>query len=86
MSKDYYKTKSSVDEYIEMAKDVDSIQIIDKLKRYLPSDSSLLELGTGPGTDWKILNKHYQITGSDFSNVFIKAVFTILFDNSLNGV
>ncbi|MEO1259556.1 MAG: class I SAM-dependent methyltransferase [Bacteroidota bacterium] len=71
MAKDYYHTKESVDEYIELAKDVNGRQLIVKLLTFLPASSSLLELGSGPGTDWGILDEHYQVTGSDNSAEFI---------------
>jgi trans-aconitate methyltransferase len=45
--------------------------LIDQLKTFLSPDSSLLELGSGPGTDWGILNQYFDVTGSDFSQEFI---------------
>lgn len=72
MTGDYYKTKESVTEYINLAKDVSGAQLIDKLKSYLASQSKLLEIGTGPGTDWNILKKDYDVVGSDNSLEFIK--------------
>lgn len=71
MQTDYYKTKASVQEYIELAKDVNSIQLIKKLKQILPTNSILLEIGSGPGTDWNILNKDYKVIGSDNSQEFL---------------
>jgi len=67
----YYKTKESVDEYIKLAKDVNGGELIEKLKVYLPPNSSLLEIGTGPGTDWNILKKDYTVVGSDNSQEFL---------------
>lgn len=72
MQSEYYKTKASVAEYIHMAKDVSGKDLIDKLKKYLPKNSTLLELGSGPGTDWKILCQTYQVVGSDFSSAFLE--------------
>lgn len=69
---EYYKTKESVKEYIELAKDVNGAELIDKLKQVLPANSSLLEIGSGPGTDWEILNDSYNVTGSDNSAEFLK--------------
>jgi len=69
--REYYKTKESVQEYIQLAKDVDSAQLIERLKTYLTPGSSLLEIGSGPGTDWNILNNDYEVIGSDFSEEFI---------------
>ena len=46
--------------------------MIDELRKVLNQDSSVLELGSGPGTDWEILSKHYSVTGSDLSEEFLK--------------
>lgn len=67
----YYHTKDSVQEYIHLAKDVNGRGLIEKLHAYLPADSSVLELGTGPGTDWKILSETYSVVGSDLSKEFL---------------
>ena len=71
MKGEYYKTKESVDEYIKLAKDVNGKHLIKKLEQVLPLDSALLEIGSGPGTDWKILNKSFNVTGSDNSTEFL---------------
>ncbi len=71
MEREYYKTKESVNEYIKLAIDANGSQLIEKLKNILPLDSTLLELGSGPGSDWKILNTFYKTTGSDNSNEFL---------------
>ena len=71
MNKGYYKTKESVKEYIKLAKDVNGKQLIEKLEQVLPANSVLLELGSGPGTDWKILNESYEVVGSDNSTEFL---------------
>lgn len=72
MKSTYYKDKETVAEYIEMAKDVNGQTLIEKLKQFLPTGTSVLEIGSGPGTDWRILNNHYKVVGSDYSNVFLK--------------
>jgi len=72
MTEDYYKTKESVEEYISLAKDVDGGELIERLKQYLPFKSTLLELGTGPGTDWNILKDDFKVVGSDNSREFLK--------------
>lgn len=72
MKGDYYKTKESVEEYIRLSKDVSGIQLIEKLKQILPHHSMLLEIGSGPGTDWNILNESYNVIGSDNSNEFLQ--------------
>ena len=81
MEGEYYKTKESVEEYIRLAKDVSGNELIDKLLRILPTNSTLLEIGSGPGTDWKILNKSYKVIGSDNSPEFLNHLLT----NNPNG-
>ena len=71
MSSGYYNSKESVQEYIESAKDTDGRELIEELGRVLVSNSSLLEIGTGPGNDWKILFKIYNVVGSDTSVEFL---------------
>jgi hypothetical protein len=71
MTADYYKTKESVEEYIRLAKDVNGGKLIEKLKAFLSSNATLLELGTGPGTDWNILQKDFEVVGSDNSQEFL---------------
>lgn len=78
---EYYKTKESVEEYIKLAKDVSGIKLIEKLNQFLQKNSSILEIGSGPGTDWNILNKTYEVTGSDNSKEFLKHLFA----NNPNG-
>lgn len=70
--KAYYHTPESVKEYIALAAEVNGQEHINQLKHYLKSGSSLLELGSGPGKDWAILNEDYRVTGSDYSQEFIK--------------
>jgi SAM-dependent methyltransferase len=41
------------------------------LKNWLPVNSNLLELGSGPGNDWNILSKYYEVIGSDNSSEFL---------------
>lgn len=72
MKNTYYHTKKSVDEYIELAKGVNGEELIEKLKQYLPLQSTLLEIGSGPGSDWAILNSSYSATGSDNSLQFLR--------------
>lgn len=68
---DYYKTRESVEEYIKLATGHDGAKIIEELLRFLPAFSSILEIGSGPGTDWQILRKNYEVTGSDNSSAFL---------------
>ncbi len=71
MKQAYYDSKDAVKEYIAAAKDVNSKPLIEKLKNVLEAGSSVLELGSGPGTDWCILSESYNVTGSDMSGEFL---------------
>ncbi len=68
----HYHTKESVEDYIQKARDHNGKQIIVMLKKFLPASSVLLEIGSGPGTDWNILNAIYNVVGSDNSREFLK--------------
>jgi len=68
---EYYKTKASVAEYIRLAKEANGEQLIEKLEQFLPAGAVLLEIGSGPGTDWKLLKRSYNVTGSDNSIEFL---------------
>lgn len=76
MQEEYYKTEASVAEYIELAKDVNGKKLIDKLAQVLPLNAVLLEIGSGPGTDWNILSKSYKVIGSDNSTEFLNHLMT----------
>ncbi|MEQ9403363.1 MAG: class I SAM-dependent methyltransferase [Cyclobacteriaceae bacterium] len=71
MKGDYYHTKESVQEYIQLAKNVNGKALIEQLKKVLAPRSDLLELGSGPGTDWEILSRSFHVTGSDHSSEFL---------------
>ena len=68
----FYHTRKSVKEYIQMAEGIDGKDLIDRLQKTLPKGASLLELGSGPGKDYRILSTDYKVTGSDFSSEFLK--------------
>lgn len=76
MMGEYYKTKASAKEYIKLAKGIDGKQLIDQFAKVLPAQSKLLEIGSGPGSDWKILNKAFKVTGSDNSKEFLRHLRT----------
>lgn len=76
MGDTYYHTKESVEEYIEMAKEFDGRKLIEKLKDYLKQGSKVLELGSGPGKDWEILNEQFSAVGSDYSIEFLEHLKT----------
>lgn len=70
----YFDNKKNVFNYIKMVEDTEGYDpniIIDKFKKYVPSNSKVLELGMGPGKDFDILKYSYDMTGSDSSQIFI---------------
>ena len=67
----YYDTEKGVREYIKMAEGYDGAFLIDVLKIHLPADSSILELGMGPGKDLDLMKGRYRVTGSDVSQEFL---------------
>ena len=71
MSEQYYHTRDSVDEYIKMAEGYNGRKLIEKFRKFIPAQSSMLELGSGPGSDFDILKDDYELTGSDMSSEFL---------------
>lgn len=100
MESNYYHNKQTVEEYINMAKDVNGKKLIAKLKDFLPLNSKLLEIGSGPGSDLAILNNNFEVTGSDYSSEFLQRLsksypdtdllmldaITLLTENKYNGI
>ncbi len=68
----FFDTEKGVEEYIKMTDGYDGEELIKILKKYLPVNSTVLELGIGPGKDMDILKKSYKVTGSDYSQVFLE--------------
>lgn len=67
----FYHTPEGVAQYIEMARGYDGREIIERLRKHLPINSTVLELGSGPGVDLQLLARHYEVTGSDYSSEFL---------------
>ena len=55
-----------------MAEGHDGKLLIARLKDFLPAGSRVLEIGSGPGVDWKLLKEDYQVIGSDNSKEFLR--------------
>ncbi len=66
-----FHDKKDVEKYIEMIGDYQGSENIEILHKYLKKGSTVLELGMGTGADLKILAKNYNVTGSDYSEVFL---------------
>lgn len=67
----FYQTDESVKQYLELSEGIDGRSLIERLHHFLPENSSVLELGMGPGKDLEILNQYYEAVGSDFSELFL---------------
>jgi len=67
----FFDTEKGVQEYIKMAEGYDGVELIRILQKYLPANSTVLELGMGPGKDMDILKKLYIVTGSVNSQIFL---------------
>lgn len=67
----YFDDMENAKEYIKMAEGIDGTYLVDILKKYLGKNSTLLELGMGPGKDLDLLKRYYKITGSDKSKAFL---------------
>jgi len=70
--KTFYELPEYVDSYIESTKNIDGRKLVAELEKYLQPDSSILELGMGTGKDFEILAEKYQVTGSDYSQLFLE--------------
>lgn len=67
----YYDTKKGIIEYSKRSQKWGGPKLFKVLKKYLPKNSTLLEIGMGPGRDFDSLKKIYDATGSDKSLVFL---------------
>ena len=72
MEHDYYDNKANVESYSKFTPSHDGSLLVDALAAWLPEGSSVLELGMGPGKDYRLLSERFSVTGSDFSNTFLQ--------------
>ncbi len=72
----FYDDPKNAAGYIDMCEGYDAGPQLQTLFDALPDGAELLEIGSGPGNDLALLEKHYKVTGSDFSAEFIKHLKT----------
>lgn len=72
MEENFYENEEKVDGYTKFTPTHDGALLIDVLSEHLAKDATVLELGMGPGKDFKTLSRHYRVTGSDFSHLFLQ--------------
>lgn len=77
MESGYYQTAQSVQEYIKMAEGINGSALIKKLSAYLLPGAKILEIGSGPGNDFELLKKDFQVIGSDYSKEFLNRLNTL---------
>lgn len=68
---EFYNDPLKVDEYEKMCDEYDGTELYKVLDNHLESNTTLLELGSGPGIDINYLHKKYMVTGSDLSDEFL---------------
>ena len=71
MEKDYYENPDNVENYSKFTPSHDAGDLVAAFARWVPPHATVLELGMGPGKDFKLLSERYRMTGSDFSNAFL---------------
>lgn len=72
MEQDYYENEANVESYSTFTPSHDGGLLVDALAVWLPEGASVLELGIGPGKDYQLLQRRFNVTGSDFSNAFLQ--------------
>lgn len=68
----FYDDPKNVEGYIAMCEKFDAAKELPPLITTLPNGARLLEIGSGPGNDLALLAQHYDVTGSDSSDMFIQ--------------
>lgn len=68
---EFYNDPIKVDEYENICEEYDGSELYAVLDKHLADNSTLLELGSGPGNDINYLKKKYSVTGSDLSDEFL---------------
>jgi cyclopropane fatty-acyl-phospholipid synthase-like methyltransferase len=67
----FFDDEENVESYIKMVEGEDGAALVEVLARHLDHGATVLELGMGPGTDLEPLAKHFDVTGSDSSSLFV---------------
>jgi len=68
----FWLKEEGIESYLKMIDGCDGSFVISKLKNHLEAPSSILEIGSGPGKDMKLLSDDgYIVTGSDFSPLWM---------------
>lgn len=68
----FYDSPDNVEQYVEMAAGYDGKALIEEMRGYLSPESTVLEIGMGPGVDLDLLRASFDAIGSDNSEVFLQ--------------
>lgn len=69
---DYYEDSKNVESYIKFTPSHDGSMLVDMLVETLPEGSRVLEIGIGPGKDFELLGRRFDVVGSDYSREFLR--------------
>lgn len=69
---DFFESEKNVNAYIKMTDKNAGKHLLSELQQHLSPGSTVLELGMGPGNDFKLLRQTYVCAGSDKSSVFVE--------------
>ena len=72
MDENYYENEANVENYTKFTPAHDGAQLVDALREHVEPHASVLELGIGPGKDLKRLKEYFEVTGSDYSQLFLE--------------
>ena len=67
----FFDSEENVEAYIKMVAGEDGAALVEVLTHHVDRGATVLELGMGPGADLALLAKHFNVTGSDDSSVFV---------------
>ena len=73
----FYHSKEGVSEYIKMAEGYDGRELVAVLSESLDANARVLEIGMGPGVDLDLLSARFEVTGSDYSQLFLDRYRTV---------
>jgi hypothetical protein len=67
----YFDESENVSAYLKMCEELGPSFLVKILPNYVASNSTILELGMGPGHDLEALSNNFRTTGSDTSKWFL---------------
>jgi cyclopropane fatty-acyl-phospholipid synthase-like methyltransferase len=68
---DFYEKEENIERYSKFIPVQDGEELVSVLRSHLDKDSTVLELGIGPGKDFERLAENFKVTGSDNSRAFL---------------